>query len=82
VSALDRCPTCSSNGVDGWHKSRCAYQAGLRQQVVDHAARYDISSVRALDLWAHLRDIGDDGTQAMLRVVKVLDLGWRPVVSS
>ncbi|HPV80515.1 MAG TPA: hypothetical protein PLK64_12000 [Dermatophilaceae bacterium] len=32
-----------------------------------------------LDLWAHLRNIRDDGTVAWVLVHKILDLGWRPM---
>lgn len=73
-----RCPTCGNQGVDSWHVSRCAYLADLRARVEQHAATYNVPAVAARDLFAHMRQISDDGEQAMRRVLTVLDLGWRP----
>lgn len=74
----DRCPTCDNTGVDSWHLTRCAYLADIRFRVVEHAAKAGITAVAARDLWAHMRQISDDGEQALRRTVAVIDLGWRP----
>lgn len=74
----DRCPTCGNHSVDSWHLTRCAYLADIRFRVVEHAAKAGIPAVEARDLWAHMREISDDGEQAFRRVMAVIDLGWRP----
>lgn len=73
-----RCPTCGNQGIDSWHLTRCAYLADLRERVEQHATKAGISAVAARDLWAHMREISDDGEQALRRVMAVIDLGWRP----
>lgn len=78
MTAPARCPTCGNQGIDGWHVTRCAYLAGLRQRVEDHATKYGVDLVAARDLFAHLRQVSDDGEQAMRKAMLVLDLGWRP----
>jgi hypothetical protein len=77
----DRCPTCGNQGIDTWHVSRCAYFHDLRAQVGVHAAIRGVNVTAALDLFAHLRYVGDDGTQALKQTKVVLDLGWRPAPS-
>lgn len=76
--STDRCPTCGNQGVDSWHRSRCAYQHDLRQQLTERADERGVAATPALDLWAHLRGCGDDGEQALQRVLTVMALGWRP----
>lgn len=78
MTASARCPTCGNQGTDGWHATRCAYLTGLRERVEVHAAKYGVEPVQARDLFAHLRQVSDDGEQAMRKVMVVLDLGWRP----
>lgn len=80
--AKELCPTCGNRGVDAWHVSRCAYQADLRQRLTERATERGVEAQPALDLWAHLRNIGDDGTLALERALTVIDLGWRPVVGA
>lgn len=78
----DRCPTCGNMGIDEWHPARCAFAAVLKARVEQHGAKYDIPAVAAFDLFAHLRQIGDDGELALRRAMTVMDLGWRPVKAS
>jgi hypothetical protein len=82
MSDQGRCPTCGNQGIDSWHLSRCAYLRDLRSRVEERAAAAGVSPVAARDLFAHMRDISDDGEQALRRVVTVLDLGWRPAVQA
>ena len=80
MTAPERCPTCGNQGIDSWHLNRCAYLADLRARVEQHATRAGIPAVAARDLWAHMREISDDGEQALRRVTAVIDLGWRPTI--
>lgn len=63
---------------------RCEAERVYGQAVIDHAqwvtaqGRPPLHGRDAYDLWAHLRDLSDDGCAAMLRAKKVIDIGWRP----
>lgn len=76
----EACPTCGSRGIDSRHPARCAYFQSLRDQLEARARELGVSKVKAFDLMAHLRTVGDDGGQALERALTVMDLGWRPVV--
>ena len=78
MTTRDRCPTCGNQGIDSWHLTRCAYLADLRARVEQHATAAGVPVLAARDLWAHMREISDDGEQALRRATTVIDLGWRP----
>lgn len=61
--------------------ARAAYERQLCAELREHAARsvQPPSAPQVLDLWAHLRTIRDEGTQAWVLVHKILDMGWRPM---
>lgn len=63
--------------------ARAEYERKLCAELKDHAARspHPPSAPQVLDLWAHLRNMRDDGTGAWVLVHKILDLGWRPMAS-
>ena len=62
---------------------RAAYERKLCVELKEHASRspQPPSGAQVLDLWAHLRNMRDDGTGAWVLVHKILDLGWRPMSS-
>lgn len=62
--------------------ARCEYLELLRADLALYAAGLDQPPTRAevLDLWAHARQVNDDGTAAARWVRQVLDLGWRPTI--
>lgn len=61
--------------------ARAAYERQLAAELKEHAARsvQPPTGAQVLDLWAHLRNIRDDGTVAWVLAHKILDLGWRPM---
>lgn len=63
--------------------ARAAYERQLCVELKDHAARsaQPPTAPQVLDLWAHLRNLRDDGTGAWVLVHKIIDLGWRPMGS-
>ena len=60
--------------------ARIAYEEALLADLLAYAAPDESLRTRAAiaDLWAHFRDIRDDGTIAARMVRKAIDLGWRP----
>ena len=63
--------------------ARAAYERQLCAELREHAARSvnPPTGPQTLDLWAHLRNLRDDGTGAWVLVHKIIDLGWRPMGS-
>lgn len=61
--------------------ARAAYERQLAAELKEHAARsvQPPTGAQVLDLWAHLRNIRDDGTAAWVLIHKILDIGWRPM---
>ncbi|GAB2762839.1 hypothetical protein [Nocardioides pakistanensis] len=72
------CHVCSNRGVNAWHITRCEARRAEDQAVVRRAQEQGVSSVKALDLLAHVRSGRTDDPAAIVAVV--LDLGWRPVI--
>ena len=70
--------------TDDLRTARAAYERQLCAELKDHAARVvqPPSAPQVLDLWAHLRNLRDDGTGAWVLVHKIIDLGWRPMGSA
>ena len=69
--------------TDDLRTARATYERALCAELRDHAARatQPPSGPQVLDLWAHLRNLRDDGTGAWVLVHKIIDLGWRPMGS-
>lgn len=69
--------------TDDLRTARATYERQLCAELREHAARsvQPPTGPQVLDLWAHLRNIRDDGTGAWVLVHKILDLGWRPMGS-
>lgn len=67
--------------TDDLRTARAAYERQLCAELRQHAAHstQPPSDSQVLDLWAHLRNMRDDGTGAWVMVHKILDLGWRPM---
>lgn len=55
----------------------CNFEDTIKADLVTYAAARGIDAVAATDLWAHLREIRDDGSNAYRLARKVIDLGWR-----
>lgn len=61
--------------------ARAEYHKAVLDDLREHAALVypnPPAPVAVTDLWAHLRHIRDDGTEAARMVKRILDLGWRP----
>lgn len=71
------------NLTEDLRTARATYERQLCAELRQHAARstQPPSDSQVLDLWAHLRNIRDDGTGAWVLVHKIIDLGWRPMDS-
>ena len=69
--------------TDDLRTARATYERQLCVELRQHAARstQPPSDSQVLDLWAHLRNMRDDGTGAWVMVHKIIDLGWRPMGS-
>ena len=63
--------------------ARAEYERRLCSELREHAARstQPPTGPQVLDLWAHLRNMRDDGTGAWVLVHKIIDSGWRPMGS-
>ena len=63
--------------------ARAAYERQLAAELKEHAAHsvQPPTGAQVLDLWAHLRNIRDDGAVAWVLAHKILDIGWRPMGS-
>jgi hypothetical protein len=71
--------TCGADHQDNVvARALCEFEGAIAAELVAHADRYGIDAVAARDLWAHLRDINDDGANAYRLARKVMALGWRP----
>lgn len=80
---IDRCPTCRAADVDVLHTVRCKLLNETSAAAVKHgrdASGGPIHGQKSRDLWAHFNTRLDDPEAAQDLVVKVIDLGWRPVV--
>lgn len=76
--------TCGSDHQDQpLVEARCEYLELLRADLTLYAAGLDQPPTNAelLDLWAHARQINDDGAAAARWARRVLDLGWRPTIA-
>ena len=69
--------------TDDLRTARATYERHLCAELRQHAAHstQPPTGPQVLDLWAHLRNMRDDGTHAWVLVHKILDLGWRPMGS-
>ena len=61
--------------TDDLRTARATYERQLCAELRQHAARstQPPSDSQVLDLWAHLRNIRDDGTHAWVMVHKIID---------
>ena len=69
--------------TDDLRTARATYERQLCAELREYAARsvHPPTGPQVLDMWAHLRNLRDDGTGAWVLAHKILDMGWRPMGS-
>jgi len=79
---LDRCPTCRAADVDQRHADRCKLLDDTKSAALAHGRQEHvmIHAAKTHDLWATVHTITGDPAAARDVVMRVIDLGWRPVV--
>ncbi|MDF1603374.1 hypothetical protein [Nocardioides sp. YIM 152315] len=65
-------------------EAQCNFEAAIRDHLIEYARALDQPppAPQITDLWAHARQMHDDGATAARWVRQVLDLGWRPTVGA
>lgn len=75
---------CSTEHTTEREEARCTYERLILAGLQAEAAKLDRppSPAQVTDLWAHAREINDEGARAARWVYAVLHLGWRPEVGA
>jgi hypothetical protein len=75
---------CGTEHATEREEARCSYERLILADLHAKAAAMDSppSPAQVTDLWAHAREINDEGARAARWVYAVLALGWRPEVGT